>query len=128
MSTIIATTLGNGVKSVPVDTVAEGAAKAWANLNGSGTVAVRDSFNVSSFTDNGTGDYTENFTAALANANYANNCTAGQGDATASIFTFPRVPAEAAQTTNACRFRLFNNSGAATDRPDINLSLSGDAA
>ena len=47
-----------------------GAAKAWVNFNGSGTVAIRESFNVSSITDNGTGLYTINFTNALDNNNY----------------------------------------------------------
>jgi len=46
-------------------------AKAWVNFNGSGTPAIRASFNVSSITDNGTGDFTINFTNALADANYA---------------------------------------------------------
>ena len=45
--------------------------KAWVNFNGSGTVAIRASYNVSSITDNGTGDYTVNFTAALADRNYS---------------------------------------------------------
>ena len=47
-----------------------GAAKAWVNFNGTSTVAIRASFNVTSITDNGTGDYTVNFTTALADANY----------------------------------------------------------
>jgi hypothetical protein len=42
-----------------------GAAKAWVNFNGTGTVAIRASFNVTSITDNGTGDYTVNFTMAM---------------------------------------------------------------
>ena len=50
---------------------ASGLAKAWVNFNGTGTVAIRASYNVSSITDNGTGDYTVNFTTALADANYA---------------------------------------------------------
>ena len=50
---------------------ASGLAKAWVNFNGTGTVAIRASFNVSSITDNGTGDYTINFTTALADANYS---------------------------------------------------------
>jgi hypothetical protein len=49
---------------------ASGLAKAWVNFNGTGTVAIRASFNVSSITDNGTGDYTVNFTTALGDANY----------------------------------------------------------
>lgn len=48
-----------------------GIAKAWVNFNGTGTVAIRASLNVSSITDNGTGDYTVNFTSALTDANYA---------------------------------------------------------
>ena len=45
--------------------------KAWVNFNGTGTVAIRGAYNVSSITDNGTGDYTVNFTTALSDANYA---------------------------------------------------------
>ena len=44
-------------------------AKAWVNFNGTGTPAIRASFNVSSITDVGTGDYTVNLTTALADAN-----------------------------------------------------------
>ena len=62
-------TSGNN-SSTPAQ-VAEGRAKAWVNFNGTGTVAIRDDFNVSSITDNGTGLYTVNFTTAMANANYA---------------------------------------------------------
>ena len=55
--------------------------RAWVNFNGSGTVAIRASFNVSSITDNGTGDYTVNFTTAMPDANYsfACSCTNGPG-------------------------------------------------
>jgi hypothetical protein len=45
--------------------------RAWVNFNGTGTVAIRASGNVSSITDNGTGDYTVNFTTAMPDANYA---------------------------------------------------------
>lgn len=44
---------------------------AWVNFNGTGTVAIRDSYNVSSVTDNGVGDYTVNFAVAMDSANYA---------------------------------------------------------
>jgi hypothetical protein len=46
-------------------------AKAWVNFNGTGTVAIRDSHNVSSVTDSGTGLYVVNLTVAMANTNYA---------------------------------------------------------
>lgn len=47
------------------------ACRAWVNFNGTGTVAIRASGNVSSITDNGAGDYTVNFTTAMQDANYA---------------------------------------------------------
>lgn len=52
-------------------------AKAWVNFNGTGTVAIRASGNVSSITDNGVGDYTVNFTSALADSNFAYLVTGG---------------------------------------------------
>jgi hypothetical protein len=50
-------------------------ARAWVNFNGTGTVAIRGSGNVSSITDNGVGDYTVNFTTAMPDANYAKSAT-----------------------------------------------------
>lgn len=47
------------------------ACRAWVNFNGTGTVAIRASGNVSSITDNGVGDYTVNFTTAMVDANYS---------------------------------------------------------
>jgi hypothetical protein len=46
-------------------------ARAWVKFNGTGTPAIGGSANVSSITDNGTGDYTVNFTTAMADVNYA---------------------------------------------------------
>jgi len=46
-------------------------ARAWVNFNGSGTVAIRESGNVSSITDNGTGNFTINFTTAMPDENYS---------------------------------------------------------
>jgi hypothetical protein len=50
-------------------------ARAWVNFNGTGTVAIRASGNVTSITDNGTGDYTVNFTTAMSDANYSGLAT-----------------------------------------------------
>ena len=47
------------------------ACRAWVNFNGTGTVAIRASENVSSITDNGVGEYTVNFTTAMVDANYS---------------------------------------------------------
>jgi hypothetical protein len=51
--------------------------RAWVNFNGTGTVAIRASGNVTSITDNGTGDYTVNFTTAMPDANFAATGSAG---------------------------------------------------
>jgi len=67
---------------------ARGIAKAWANLNGTGTIALRDSQNVSSVTDNGTGQYAFSFTTAFAAADYAgligSNSISGTGNTVAN--------------------------------------------
>jgi hypothetical protein len=54
--------------------------RAWVNFNGTGTVAIRASGNVSSITDGGTGVYTVNFTTAMPNANYAVTFGTGNND------------------------------------------------
>jgi hypothetical protein len=54
------------------------ACRAWVNFNGTGTVAIRASGNVSSITDNGTGDYTVNFTTAMVDANYTASLSGGK--------------------------------------------------
>ena len=71
MSEIRAATVSDLAGTGPVTLTGQYAAKAWVNFNGTGTVAIRGSGNVSSITDNGTGDYTVNFTTAMPDANYA---------------------------------------------------------
>lgn len=67
--TLVITTLSDGTNSTSATNPIRGSARAWVNFNGTGTVAIRDSYNVSSITDNGTGDYTVNLTNALPDAN-----------------------------------------------------------
>jgi hypothetical protein len=50
--------------------IAQGLSKCWVNFNGEGTIAARDSFNMTSLTDNGSGDYTTTFANDFGNANY----------------------------------------------------------
>ena len=81
MSTILVDNLTGKTSAGSITVTSEGGAatqslqqglcKVWVNFNGTGTVAIRASFNVSSITDNGTGDYTVNFTTAMPDANYA---------------------------------------------------------
>jgi hypothetical protein len=68
--TLTISTLSDGTNSTSATNCIQGSAKAWVNFNGTGTVAIRGSYNVSSVTDNGTGQYTVNFTNAMPNTNY----------------------------------------------------------
>jgi hypothetical protein len=70
MSTLVAQTISNGTVSTSTANVINGA-KAWVNFNGTGTVAIRGSYNVSSITDHATGNYTVNFTNSMPNVNYS---------------------------------------------------------
>lgn len=90
------------------------ACRAWVNFNGTGTVAIRAAGNVTSITDNGTGDYTANFTTAMPTANYASVISVGTS--TSADVVVIGSTANVAPTTSALRFSVNNgNSGAARD-------------
>ena len=76
-------------------------AKAWVNFNGTGTVAIRSSYNVSSITDNGTGDYSVVFSTAMADANYCMNMNSGDK---ASTWGIPIYDGVSNYTSSLCRF------------------------
>ncbi len=85
-----------------------GLCKAWVNFNGTGAVQIRAAFNVSSITDNGTGDYTVNFTTAMPDANYAAVHGAGTTGGTDTVVGFIQGPhaGSGAPTTSTYRFRI----------------------
>jgi hypothetical protein len=90
--------------------------RAWVNFNGQGTVAIRGSYNVSSITDNGTGDYTVNFTTAMPDANYSINVNArGNGDPNRAAGGVVYVPNATLPTTSAVRFGTYLGSSAGAD-------------
>jgi hypothetical protein len=78
-------------------------AKAWVNFNGTGTVAIRDSYNVSSITDNATGQYYVNFSTPMNNTNYA-----VFGLAANSISSFAADHGGGPDTVNRCFFSVYN--------------------
>ena len=87
MSTLNVNTVQSSTSNPPIfknsgGDVAGTLCRAWVNFDGVGTVAINDSFNVSSITDNGVGDFTVNFTNALSNANYAVAGSVESGNAT----------------------------------------------
>ena len=95
--------------------------RAWVNFNGTGTVAIRASGNVSSITDNGTGDYTVNFTTAMPDVNYATNVTTD----TSSAGNYSNYSNTLFGQSSASAIRVIStsNSTAYSDVPRIAVSV-----
>lgn len=110
MSTLRVTNLQDtaGNNSLTTQQIYNGAAKAWVNFNGTGTVAIRGSFNVSSITDLGAGYYRANFTNAMSNSDYAvtlGEGTVGSSDGSQHVRANP--------TTSSIDFEVGKNVGSA---------------
>jgi hypothetical protein len=119
--TIVASTLSDGTNSTSTTNCIQGSAKAWANFNGNnGTV--RSSFNISSITYNGTGDYTVNFTTAMPNANYSIVGTAGAYLPSDAVRVFGTY-FNGTYTTTQCRVIVVLNSGGGNNRDIVNFSV-----
>jgi len=97
-------------------------ARAWVNFNGTGTVAIRASGNVSSITDNGTGDYTLNFTTALSDANFTAVTTGGDTAAGTAARNYNTTIAAKA-TTSVEIVSALTSSGAVIDCPAIDVAI-----
>ena len=94
--------------------------KAWVNFNGRGTVAIRSSYNVSSITDNGTGDYTVNLAIAMNDINY----TAIAGGSDVGVGTFRNINSMVA-TTSSFDVGAENTSGGSTDTDHMYAMVFG---
>ena len=96
-----------------------GVAKAWVNFDGTGTVRIRGAFNVSSITDNGTGDYTVRFTTAMPDANYSAVCTISGTIATTQMIQTK----DSSFTTSSFVIVCNNVTPSAADRGTISVSV-----
>jgi len=94
-------------------------AKAWVNLNGTGTVAIRESFNVSSITDNGAGNYTVNFATAMDDANYV-----VAGSAGATIAQLIMSPTSIATQLAGSAGIIISNTATLADNPLVNVVIT----
>jgi hypothetical protein len=100
--------------------------RAWVNFNGTGTVAIRAQFNVSSITDNGTGDYTVNFSNALSDTNYTftsggHNTGAGDGGWICTGNSSGAYPTGV--NTGSVRIVCFQSTGAFQDNAGIFITI-----
>ena len=118
-------TIGTATQAVPSGTAPLYAARAWVNFNGTGTVAIRASGNVSSITDNGAGDYTVNFTTAMSDTNYAavssgqlDNAGAPNGDVITGAYR-----SATSHATTSYRTSCVNSGGTATDPVSYDIAI-----
>lgn len=100
-------------------------ARAWVNFNGTGTVAIRAAGNVSSITDNGIGDYTVNFTTAMADANYSLLGSANSSSLGSYATTVMLAAGLTAPTTTAYRIQTKGDTGSlgSVDPAWVNLAI-----
>ncbi len=129
MSTLRANTLSNSAGTGSPAITGGELSRARFNLNGTGTIAERGSFNIASYVDNGAGDYTGNFSTAFPNANYTfSNTTGGGGQQLVPRFL---TGGGSSQTTSAIRCNMgiiadFVGGSTSTDGTHFQMALFGD--
>lgn len=102
------------------------ACRAWVNFNGTGTVEIRASGNVSSITDNGSGNYTINFTTTLTDTNYGVSSFVRKDNASTDAAICAAALSTSTKTTSAlqiiCLFRNPTSQGT-FDSPEVGVSV-----
>ena len=129
MSTLKVNTIqdSSGSNASTTEQINQGRAKVWIHFDGQDTVAIRDSFNVSSLTDNGTGDYTITFDTAMANTNYAVTTTQpAQHNFTQAILGIEQDHTNAFATGSIRVQSVKTGTNAAVDRDVQCVVIHGD--
>ena len=133
MSTLKVNTIQNtsgGSSSTP-EQIEQGRCKVWINIEGEGTYTIRDSFNVSSVGDNGTGEYVINFSITFANNGYCVTTSGfnhGQSDG-GWISTFAGngdYNANNENSTTRCVIKSYNDAGSSQDNQAVCVAFHGD--
>jgi hypothetical protein len=132
MSTLVTTNISNGSETLGTTYLVNGVGKTWIVINGTGTVAVRDSFNVSSTTDNAVGKYQATLTNNMNNASYLSSSVACYNTVDANqydIYISPRYAGgstDNARTTSVCRYGAYD--AAYIDVLNVGVFILGDLA
>ena len=121
MSTLTVTNIKKTGETASRDV--SGVAAAWINFNGTGTIAIRNSINVSSITDIGTGYYRENFSSAFSAADYAVGSFAGGSANVRDV-----IGTATAFSVGNCEMVITNSAEAAVDAELVTTSTHGDLA
>jgi len=101
--------------------------KAWSNFDGTGTVAIRDDYNVSSITDNGTGDYTVNFTNEMSDTDYSVLLSiTGNSNLMVYVSSANAISAPTLKTTSQVRVKtIIISTGNPLDHANIYVAIFG---
>ena len=116
----------SGNNSVATSVVFNGIPKAWNNVNMTGTAAVRDSYNFSGFTDNGTGDFTVTIVSAMSDTNYSH--ASGGGQQNTSQIVVMQQRSDHAPTTSSVRYQVCFDDGDIYDSIYAAVAILGDLA
>ena len=117
----------SGGNSSTPEQVFQGRAKAWVNFNGEGTIAIRDSFNVSSITDEAVGVYTVNIDTDMANVNYCAVVTTGYSTNDIQSSQNSQLFAHSTKTVGSFKIRQGNSENNSNDdADDVNAVVFGD--
>ena len=120
MSTLNVGNITDGTNSVGTEKLSNGTAAAWVNFNGTGTVAIRGSYNVSSITDEGTGQYMINFSSELSTSNYVALSNSGYDDVT---YEEPRNSSCFQHSTTSVRVRTGYSAFTSQDEHRVEVAV-----
>lgn len=128
MSTLNVSNITDGTTTLGTSYVVNGSAKAWVNFDGTGTIATRDSLNVSSLSDDATGNYDTNFTSSFASANYSGPYACGYGAAVSNNDVHPSSGFTVANTATFSNVGIINGARSTVDVNYITGTFTGDLA
>ena len=120
----------SGNNSVGMTYVAGGSAKVWINMDGTGTISTRDSLNIASITDSGTGTFQHNSTNAMSSDDYACVYNAGNGGGNSNDPTNPgnAFSSSHPNTSSQAVMETMNDTATNLDREYIGGMWHGDLA
>jgi len=109
-------------KSIDTSYVFNGSSKSWLNLDGTGTIAISDSFNCASVTDDGTGDYDPFFTSNMSNTVYSASGACPSGSGAHSVLNITSL------ATNKYRVVVSDGASSLEDQDPVMTQIQGDLA
>ena len=126
MSTLEVSNLNDGTTTLATTYVTNGSAKVWVNMDGTGTISIRDSLNVTSLTDTATGQYKVNISSSMANASYA--VAIGAKDNAYGNQNFTGKQSNSTLTTSLFALLSYSGDNAYQDNENYMASAHGDLA